>query len=459
MHLLIENQTDEQIQVDDDLNEVIREVLLTEGLDLSYEVSISFVDKEKIHQLNRDFRGVDRVTDVLSFPLDEDIIIEGRDTMLGDIVICMDIARDQAEKYGHSLRRELMYLTAHSTLHLLGYDHINEDDKKLMRAREKEIMKNLKVFKDDKDYDKYPEGPDHDNPDFIESKYKKEDLDQKDDKEDSDDDFFTRKQELKEEIIEELRQEYRKQNKEYGKMYTKEELSSGQKFLKGFDYAYEGLVFAINHEKNMKFHFLAAALVIIASLFFNISRTEMMFLVFSISTVMAFELINTALENAVDIATDGRWLKLAKASKDISAAATFIAALNALFVGYLVFFDKFLNIYDSVILRIAKRPSHLALISISLIIIITIFLKGLFYQGHGTAFRGGFVSGHTSVAFGLATIGTLLVDNPMVKVILILLAIVVSESRYEADIHSVKEIIRGAILGSCVSLVIFGIFS
>ena len=122
-------------------------------------------------------------------------------------------------------------------------------------------------------------------------------------------------------------------------------------------------------------------------------------------------------------------------------------------------FDKFLNFYDSVILRIARRPSHLAVISISLIIIITIFLKGVFYEGHGTAFRGGFVSGHTSVSFGLATIGILLVDNPMVMILMAFMALIVAESRYEADIHSTKEIIRGAILGISVALAIFGIFS
>ena len=67
--------------------------------------------------------------------------------LLGDIVICLDVARKQAEDFGHSLEREMMYLICHSTLHLLGYDHIEEDDKKLMRSKEKEVMKNLGVFK------------------------------------------------------------------------------------------------------------------------------------------------------------------------------------------------------------------------------------------------------------------------------------------------------------------------
>ncbi|KWZ76634.1 rRNA maturation RNase YbeY [Anaerococcus tetradius] len=443
MHLLIENDTNEKIEMDADLEKTIREVLKTEGLGDNYEVSITFVDREEIQRLNKEFRNIDRQTDVLSFPLDDDMNLPGEDIMLGDIVICMDVAKDQAREFGHSLRREIMYLTCHSTLHLLGYDHMEEDDKRKMRAREKEIMRNLRVFKDDN----------HENFDHADKK------DYELAKAEEGGDFSKIKDELKEEIKEELRLEQRYANVEYGKIYTKENLSHGQKFLKGFDYAYEGLVFAINHEKNMKFHFLTCAIVLVASLFFNLSRIEMMFLVFSISSVIALELVNTALENAVDIAADGRWLSLAKSAKDVSAAATFIAALNAIFVGYMIFFDKFLNFYDSVILRIARRPSHLALISISLIIILTIFFKGVFYEGHGTAFRGGFVSGHTSVAFGLGTIGFLLVNDPMLMIILAGLALIVAESRYEADIHSAKEIIRGAILGVSIALAIFGIFS
>ena len=323
---------------------------------------------------------------------------------------------------------------------------MEEDEKREMRRREKEVMRNLRVFKND----------DHENFDHMDKNDYEE---EREESNKEDDKFLEFRDELKEEIKEELRLEQRYANVEYGKIYTKENLSHGQKFLKGFDYAYEGLVFAINHEKNMKFHLLACAIVFVASLFFNISRIEMMFLIFAISSVIALELVNTALENAVDIAADGRWLSLAKSAKDVSAAATFVAALNALFVGYMIFFDKFLNFYDSVILRIARRPSHLAVISISLIIIITIFLKGIFYEGHGTAFRGGFVSGHTSVSFGLATIGILLVDNPMVMILMVLLALIVAESRYEADIHSTKEIIRGAVLGISVALAIFGIFS
>lgn len=271
------------------------------------------------------------------------------------------------------------------------------------------------------------------------------------------------KEEIKTEVIEEWKKEQEKKEDAEKKLnernFEKQELSHGQKFIKGFDYAYEGLVWAINHEKNMKFHMLALAILLVASLFFNLSRVEMISLVFSVSFVLAFELINTSVEQAVNLASKGKYSSFAKASKDLAAAATFIAALNAIFVAYLIFFDKFLDFYNSVIVRIVRRPSHLALITISLVIVVTIFLKGIFYQGHGTAFKGGFVSGHTSIAFGISTIGIFLTTDPLVRLLLIALALIVAESRYEADIHSIAEIVRGAILGTSMAMAIFGIFS
>ncbi len=152
MNLLISNDTNEDLDLDlirKKAEKTITEVLRVENISENVEVSLSIVDKETIHKLNKDYRNVDRETDVLSFPLDE----EGFDNegnpliLLGDIVICLDVAEDQAANFGHSLEREIMYLICHSTLHLLGYDHIEEDDKKVMRSKEKEVMKNLGVFK------------------------------------------------------------------------------------------------------------------------------------------------------------------------------------------------------------------------------------------------------------------------------------------------------------------------
>lgn len=101
------------------------------------EVSVSFVDGEEIRKLNRDYREVDRVTDVLSFPMD--MAFDGYRN-LGDVIINTEKVKEQAEEFGHSYRRELTYLTVHSLLHLVGYDHMEEDDKRVMREREEELL-------------------------------------------------------------------------------------------------------------------------------------------------------------------------------------------------------------------------------------------------------------------------------------------------------------------------------
>lgn len=114
------------------------------------EISLSFVSLEEIHRLNRDYRGVNSPTDVLSFPMVDDFASLQEmyedlgklpdELLLGDVVICTDKALQQAEEYGHSKERELVYLFTHSVLHLLGYDHMEEEDKRRMRAREEEVM-------------------------------------------------------------------------------------------------------------------------------------------------------------------------------------------------------------------------------------------------------------------------------------------------------------------------------
>ena len=115
------------------------------------ELSVTFVNNDEIHALNREFRGKDRATDVLSFPLfeaDEGFVADPAigAVALGDIVISAERAHEQAEEYGHSFAREVCFLAVHSTLHLLGYDHLDEGEmKRQMRAREEEIMSTLKL--------------------------------------------------------------------------------------------------------------------------------------------------------------------------------------------------------------------------------------------------------------------------------------------------------------------------
>lgn len=152
MEVLIDNRQN-KINITENIKEIIGEVikesLIIEGRSLDYEVSVSLVDKEEIQMLNREYRGVDRPTDVLSFPMEEDeeFMAEDFTPILGDIIICAQIALEQSEQYGHTFIREIAYLTAHSMFHLMGYDHESEEEREIMRNKEKEVMKKIKIFK------------------------------------------------------------------------------------------------------------------------------------------------------------------------------------------------------------------------------------------------------------------------------------------------------------------------
>lgn len=127
------------------IEKAIEKVLETEDCHGNYEVSVSFVTNDEIRALNRDYRNVDSETDVLSFPMDDE---EFNNTIiLGDIVLSTQRIIEQANDFNHSLEREMLYLTVHSTLHLLGYDHMDSEEKEEMRSKEKEVMKKLQIFK------------------------------------------------------------------------------------------------------------------------------------------------------------------------------------------------------------------------------------------------------------------------------------------------------------------------
>jgi len=160
MSVLIDNRQ-ELIEVDEKLEvfvqKTVNAVLAYEENEENYEVSISFVNDEEIQDLNKEYRGIDNATDVLSFPMmefeDEDENIETGEAFeyieeelpLGDIVISMDRAKAQAEEYGHSFERELAFLLVHGMLHLLGYDHDEEKDEKVMLKAQEEILEILKI--------------------------------------------------------------------------------------------------------------------------------------------------------------------------------------------------------------------------------------------------------------------------------------------------------------------------
>lgn len=159
MHLEIENTYEELVVSDyrEVIERVVKATLAYEKCPYEAEVYVLLTDNAEIHEINLEHRGIDRATDVLSFPMAEYPVpgdfsdIEERDPnafhpesgelMLGDIIISMDKVKEQAEAYGHARKRELAFLVAHSLLHLMGYDHMEEGEREVMEQKQEEILK------------------------------------------------------------------------------------------------------------------------------------------------------------------------------------------------------------------------------------------------------------------------------------------------------------------------------
>ena len=140
------DEADKQEKNEEVIERVCQEAALVYGLGPTAEISILLCHNEYIHELNKQYRDIDRPTDVLSFALNEgeEDGYDGPDTaLLGDIVISLDKVQEQADEYGHSVERELAYLTIHGMLHILGYDHMEPDDKAEMRKEEEFILTRL----------------------------------------------------------------------------------------------------------------------------------------------------------------------------------------------------------------------------------------------------------------------------------------------------------------------------
>ena len=143
----------EKIKEEKTIKKVIQTALEEEQIKHQLDIYITLTNNEEIHKINKEHRNIDRPTDVLSFPMFEKEDIkklkqekkEQGEEILGDIIISIPKAQEQAEEYGHSFERELSYLVAHGMLHLLGYDHIKEEEKEIMRTKEEEILKKLNI--------------------------------------------------------------------------------------------------------------------------------------------------------------------------------------------------------------------------------------------------------------------------------------------------------------------------
>lgn len=141
------NETSYELESEiSDLRKLLNFALEREKLE-NVEFNIIFVDSDTIHEINKTYRKVDRVTDVISFALEDNKTIELDHRLLGDIYICIERAYEQAEEYGHSFKRELSFLTIHGLLHLLGYDHMEKSDEEVMFKKQDDILNEFGILR------------------------------------------------------------------------------------------------------------------------------------------------------------------------------------------------------------------------------------------------------------------------------------------------------------------------
>lgn len=224
--------------------------------------------------------------------------------------------------------------------------------------------------------------------------------------------------------------------------------------IDSFNYAVSGIITAIKTEKSMRLHYIIAVIVLLSSLFFDFNRTEFLLLLFAVSLVVVSEMINTAIERTIDLITK-EFHPLARLVKDVAAGAVLIATINSVIVGYLLFFERLSLFSELIIFKIKRSDIHLTFVALILVILITIGLKARYSKGKGTHFQGGAVSGHSAIAFCIATIISFQVENMLVTTMAYLLALLVAESRVEGKIHSLTEVILGGVVGSLIGIIVF----
>lgn len=232
-----------------------------------------------------------------------------------------------------------------------------------------------------------------------------------------------------------------------------------QRLARSFNHAYRGLVYAVRTQRNMRFHIVVAAVILVLSLLVGVSKVELAILVLVIAAVFVTEMLNTAIEFAVDLATR-EYHPLAKLAKDVSAGAVLVTSVAALAVGYLILSDNLGPFTLATLESVRRWPGHVTLVALVLVAIAVLLGKALTRAPN--SFMGGMPSGHAAVAFaGWVAASFVAAEGKfagLVSLITLLMALLVCQSRIESGIHTVYEVVAGAILGTLLAVAVFQLF-
>ena len=230
--------------------------------------------------------------------------------------------------------------------------------------------------------------------------------------------------------------------------------------IESFNYAFEGIIHVLRTQRNMRIHFSVALAVLIAGLAVDVSRLELIALLLAIAFVLIAEMLNTALEAAIDVATTS-FDPMAKLAKDIAAGAVLVATVNAIAIGYLVFSGQVANRSERVLDKLRDAPAKLTLISLVVVIFVVIATKAI--SGRGTPLRGGLPSGHAAIAFAGWMAATYVLSDAehrfLISSLTFIMALLVAQTRVEAGVHSTLEVAYGGVLGALITLALFQVFA
>lgn len=227
-----------------------------------------------------------------------------------------------------------------------------------------------------------------------------------------------------------------------------------KKIFDSFNYAFEGIIYTLRTQRNMRIHFIIAILVLFFSIFFDLSKMETIAVFITISLVIVTEMINTSIEATIDLITD-KYHELAKIAKNVAAGAVLISAVNSIIVGYIVFFDKLDKLSTIFIHKVRNMPMNIVFVSLLIVIFIAIGIKAYFKEG--TPLRGGMPSGHAAVSFSIFIAIAFLSQNTLIITLAFILALLVVQSRIESGIHSLIQVLVGSLLGALITLLIFNL--
>lgn len=223
------------------------------------------------------------------------------------------------------------------------------------------------------------------------------------------------------------------------------------RWIESVNCAIEGVLWTARTQKHMRWHFLVAAAVLLAALFFKIPVNDFLLLTLAITLVLFAEIINTAVEVVVDLVSPG-FHPLAKQAKDVAAGAVLIASCGAAVIGYVIFTPLFFAAAPDKGRVIGDLPGDVAVVSLLIITIAVILLKARFSKG--SPLHGGMPSGHAAVSFAIAVAIVMSGASMVINLCAFTLAVMVSQSRLLMKIHTLSEVLFGALLGSLLALLL-----